>query len=87
MVAESVADIRSELDRLVGPGPATRYGVEQLPDLRRYLQALAWRVTKLPDDPAADQRRLESAQAAEQRMSRAVPGWPVAEKFVAGFRP
>ena len=84
VVAQSVADIRSELGRLVGPGPATRFGVEQLPDLRRYLQALVWRVTKLPDDPAADQRRLESARAAEQRMSQAVPGWPVVDPMATG---
>ena len=42
----------------VAPKPVSRIGVTRLPDLRRYLQALAWRTTKLPDDPSGDARRL-----------------------------
>ena len=77
VVAESVADVRAELDRLVGPRPVSRIGTDRLGDLRRYLQALAWRAAKLPDDPAGDARRLASARAAERLMAEHVPGWPV----------
>jgi ATP-dependent helicase HrpA len=54
VVAQSAADVRAELDRLVGPRFVSRYGAARLPDLRRYLQALAWRVGRIPDDPAGD---------------------------------
>ncbi len=77
VVADSVADINAELDRLVGPRPVTRIGCDQLPDLRRYLQALAWRAAKLADDPAADSRRMAAARAGERMMAQGVPGWPV----------
>jgi ATP-dependent helicase HrpA len=77
VIADSVADVRSELDRLVGPRPVSRIGVQRLGDLRRYLQALAWRTSKMAEDPAADTRRLVAARAAEELMAAHVPGWPV----------
>jgi ATP-dependent helicase HrpA len=79
VVAQSAADVRAELDRLVGPRFVSRYGAARLPDLRRYLQALAWRVGRIPDDPAGDARRLAEARAAEAVLAAAVPGWPVSE--------
>jgi ATP-dependent helicase HrpA len=83
VVATSVADIRTELDRLAGPRPATSRSVEELPNLRRYLQALHWRVTKLPDDPAADRRRLDQVRTAENAMAAAVPDWPILDPAAA----
>jgi ATP-dependent helicase HrpA len=83
VVAESVADMRAELDRLVGPRAVSRMGAEQLPDLRRYLQALAWRATKLPDDPAADIRRVHAARAGERLVALHVPSWPVLDPMAA----
>ncbi len=77
VVAQSVSDIRAELARLVGPAPVSRIGADQVPDLRRYLQALAWRAAKLPDDPAADAHRLAAARAGEALMAQHVAGWPV----------
>jgi ATP-dependent helicase HrpA len=77
VLADSVADVRVELDRLVGPRAVSRIGVQRLVDLRRYLQALAWRTTKMAEDPAADARRLAAARAAEALMDAHVPGWPV----------
>ena len=84
MVTDAVADIRAELDRLVGPRPVSRMGAERMADLRRYLQALAWRVAKLPDDPAADSRRRAAAHAAEALMATRVDGWPVPDPMAAG---
>ncbi len=84
VIANSVADVRSELDRLVGPRPVSRIGADRLPDLRRYLQALAWRTSKLADDPAADSRRLEAARAGERLMAANVAQWPVADPMASG---
>ncbi len=77
VVAASAADIRSELARLVGPKPISRIGADRLPDLRRYLQALAWRAQRVAGDPPGDARRLAAALAAEELLRGAVPGWPV----------
>ncbi len=84
VVADSVADIRAELDRLVGPRPVTRIGAANLPDLRRYLQALVWRASKLPDDPAADSRRLDAARTAEALMAHTIAEWPVPDPMAQG---
>jgi ATP-dependent helicase HrpA len=84
VIADSVADVRAELDRLVGPRPVSRIGADHLPDLRRYLQALAWRTSKLADDPAADSRRLEAARSGERLMAEHVPQWPVADQMASG---
>jgi ATP-dependent helicase HrpA len=70
-------DLRAELDRLAGPGFVTRYGADRLPDVRRYLQALAWRAARLADDPWADAQRLAQAREAEAVLAAAVPQWPV----------
>jgi ATP-dependent helicase HrpA len=83
VVADSVADIRAELTRLVGPRPVTRIGADHLPDLRRYLQALSWRASKLPDDPAADSRRLAAARVGERLMRQVVPQWPVPDPMAS----
>ncbi len=79
IVADSAADIREELERLLGAQPVTRIGADRLPDLRRYLQALAWRTARLPDDPAGDAGRLASVRQAEALLAGRIPGWPVAD--------
>ncbi|HSO04291.1 MAG TPA: DUF3418 domain-containing protein, partial [Candidatus Limnocylindrales bacterium] len=84
LVAASADDMRAELERLVGPRPVTRIGADHLPDLRRYLQALAWRATKVADDPAADARRLAAARAGERLMAANVPEWPVNDRMSVG---
>ncbi|MCW2716061.1 MAG: ATP-dependent helicase HrpA [Frankiales bacterium] len=58
----SVADMRAQLDRLVGPGFVTRTGRDRLPDVLRSLQAMQARLDRLPADPARD--RLNTAQVA-----------------------
>ncbi|UJW36615.1 ATP-dependent RNA helicase HrpA [Saccharothrix sp. AJ9571] len=57
-LAESLADIRSQLDGLVFSGFVTATGSARLPDLVRYLRAIERRLDKLPGDPARDVERL-----------------------------
>src|SRR5437763_12370102 len=45
--AESLADIRSQLDGLVFPGFVTATGFDRLPNLVRYLRAIERRIDKL----------------------------------------
>jgi ATP-dependent helicase HrpA len=86
VVAESVRDIRAELDRMLAPQPVSRIGVSGLVDLRRRMAALAWRVGKLPDDPGADALRLAEVRRAEALLAAHVPGWPVADPMLADPR-
>ncbi|MFB9378821.1 ATP-dependent RNA helicase HrpA [Kineococcus gynurae] len=50
----SLADVRAQLDDLVGPGFVTRAGVERVGDLLRYLQGVARRLERMPADPQRD---------------------------------
>ncbi len=83
VVADAVVDIRAELDRLVGPAPLSRIGLHRMPDLRRYLQALAWRATRLADDPPGDARRMTQVLRAEDLLAGAVADWPVVDPMLA----
>jgi len=49
-----VADLRAQLAGLVYPGFVTATGVEQLPQLARYLRAMLRRIEVLPADPVRD---------------------------------
>jgi ATP-dependent helicase HrpA len=76
---DSVADIRSQLGALVGPGFATSTGKARLPDLLRYLQALEVRLDKLEADPARDRSHVVvvlRVQAELDDLRRKVPPSP-----------
>ncbi|MGH3752669.1 MAG: DUF3418 domain-containing protein, partial [Pseudonocardiaceae bacterium] len=77
-LAPAVADVRAQLASLVGPGFVTATGAQRLPDLTRYLQAIARRLDKLPRDPDRDRdwmHRIETvAQAYRQLRDEAGDG-------------
>jgi ATP-dependent helicase HrpA len=50
----AVADMRTQLERLVYPGFLTGLGGDRLADLRRYLQAIERRIEMLPENPRRD---------------------------------
>jgi ATP-dependent helicase HrpA len=65
-VLPALADLRGQLAGLIYPRFVTDAGRDRLPDLLRYLDAMARRLDKLPDDPARDralQARVERVQA------------------------
>jgi ATP-dependent helicase HrpA len=63
--ADAVADIRSQLDRLMPPGFVTGTGIARLGDLTRYVTAIARRLERLPQAPAADRDRMARVHAVE----------------------
>jgi ATP-dependent helicase HrpA len=68
----AVADVRAQLAGLLGPGFVTATGAQRLPDLTRYLQAIARRLDKLPRDPDRDRdwmHRLGAVARAYQELS------------------
>ena len=63
----SVDDMRAQLDRLVRPGFVTATGLDRLPDVERYVEAIARRAAKLPEDPRRDRQRMAEVVALENR--------------------
>jgi len=64
---ETVLDVRAHLGRLLHPGWIATVGVDRLPDLRRYVEAIAHRVERAPKDPCRDESRLVLLQDLERR--------------------
>ena len=64
-VAAGADDARRQLDRLVRPGFVTAAGAARLPDIVRYVQAIAHRLSKLPEDPHRDAARLREVAGLE----------------------
>ncbi|WP_019972403.1 ATP-dependent RNA helicase HrpA [Mycobacterium sp. 141] len=63
--ADAVADIRSQLDRLLPKGFVTAAGAPRLADLARYVTAIARRLERLPQAVAADRERMSRVHAVE----------------------
>ncbi|WP_029109143.1 ATP-dependent RNA helicase HrpA [Mycobacterium sp. URHD0025] len=63
--ADAVADIRSQLDRLLPKGFVAMAGVARLNDLTRYVTAIARRLERLSQAPGADRERMARVHAVE----------------------
>ena len=63
--ADAIADVRSQLDRLLPNGFVTIAGVARLADLVRYVTAAARRLERLPHAIAADRERMARVHAVE----------------------
>jgi ATP-dependent helicase HrpA len=75
--APAIADVRAQLAGLIGPGFVTATGAQRLPDLARYLQAIARRLDKLPRNPDRDQawmHRVAAVVQAYRQLSRSDNG-------------
>jgi ATP-dependent helicase HrpA len=59
-------DLRAHLRRLVHRGFISETGLDRLPELPRYLQAMAYRLDRLADNPQRDRDSMLRAQAVEQ---------------------
>ncbi|MGH3982364.1 MAG: DUF3418 domain-containing protein, partial [Pseudonocardiaceae bacterium] len=62
----AVADVRDQLAHLIRPGFVSATGVQRLPDLTRYLQAIERRLDKLPRDPDRDRTWMHRVQTVVQ---------------------
>ena len=75
-LAPATDDVRAQLDALVYPGWVTATGRRRLPDVLRYLRAMAQRLDRLPGDLAGDAERMESVAyvtAAWRRLAELPP--------------
>jgi ATP-dependent helicase HrpA len=66
----SLADVRQQLDRLVGPGFVAVTGSAHLPDLLRYLEATSRRLDRLPADVRRDRERMAAVAEVQSRYER-----------------
>lgn len=77
----SYTDLRDQYRALIGPGFVVATGVERLPDLLRYLQAMERRLDKLPTDVTREQARVralaELAEDYRRLLASLPPGRPV----------
>jgi ATP-dependent helicase HrpA len=76
VLADSLADIRAHLSRLVNPGFVTATGYRRLPDILRYLQAIGYRLDKLAANPARDRDLTMRVQEIERESDRVAAGLP-----------
>ncbi|WP_043844357.1 ATP-dependent RNA helicase HrpA [Amycolatopsis taiwanensis] len=74
--AESLADIRQQLDGLVYPGFVTATGLARLPNLVRYLRAIERRLEKLSTGAARDVEMLRDVQWIIEEYRHAVSALP-----------
>ncbi len=71
VVAEAHADVREQLEALVGAGFITRAGAARLPDLRRYVRAMKRRLEQVAADPARDRVRMQEVQQLQAAAGKA----------------
>ncbi|MEU3736474.1 ATP-dependent RNA helicase HrpA [Streptomyces sp. NPDC032198] len=55
----NLADVRAQLDALIGPGFVTATGIRRLPDLMRYMTAADRRLQQMPTNVQRDTSRME----------------------------
>ncbi|MGV9799036.1 ATP-dependent RNA helicase HrpA [Mycobacterium sp. NPDC003449] len=84
--SDAVADIRSQLDRLLPRGFVTSAGIARLADLTRYLTAVLRRLERLAQAPAADRDRMQRVHAVEDAYDDLVQALSPARAAAADVR-
>ena len=65
-----MADARAHLGRLVRPGFVVRAGARRLPDVRRYVRGIEYRLERAAQDLNKDRRRIAEVAPLEERLAR-----------------
>ena len=87
--ADSIADMRAQLEALLPTGFVTATGRPRLADLARYITAIGRRLEKLPREVDVDRARMlrvHQMQAAYRDLVSALPPARVAAEDVADIR-
>ncbi|MGI8417295.1 MAG: DUF3418 domain-containing protein, partial [Nakamurella sp.] len=85
-LAAAAIDMRSELAALVHPGFITVTSAAHLPDLDRYLQALATRAERARQNPDRDRDRMAEVLALGAELQDAIAGLRVERRADADVR-
>ncbi len=79
----ALADVRAQVDGLVGPGFVTAAGAARLPDLLRYLRAAVVRLERLPSDVVRDRDLMGTVQRLAAEHDRVVASLPASRRLDA----
>jgi ATP-dependent helicase HrpA len=74
----ATADVREQLDGLVGPGYLTKAGLRRLPSVARYLRGIERRLDKLPENPGRDAQLMAVIHELEEEYRGALAALPPA---------
>jgi ATP-dependent helicase HrpA len=75
ILAPALADLREQLGELIRPGFVAGVGWQRLPDLLRYLRAMARRLERLPANPDRDRKAMAEVHQVRAEFD-ALPGPP-----------
>lgn len=78
----ATADMRAQLDQLVYAGFLTAVGADRLPDVRRYLEAIAYRTARVIEDPVRDEAAMATIHDLEAEQRRLQDLWPDSLKVI-----
>jgi len=84
--AEAVDDIRAQFRRLLPEGFVALAGRDRLPDLARYLTAIARRLELLPRDVEIDRARMQRVRAVSEAYEKLVAALPASRSAAADVR-
>jgi ATP-dependent helicase HrpA len=79
-------DVAAQVARLVHSGFLTETGAARLPDVRRYLEAAARRLERLPDAVAVDRDRMAAVHELETAYAARRAAWPVGRPLPPALR-
>ena len=72
----AMTDLQAQLDGLIRPFFVREAGAARLPDLLRYLRAMAVRLDRLPGDPARDRGSQSQVEMACDELAKALDAVP-----------
>lgn len=72
----AMTDLQAQLDGLVRPSFVRDAGAARLPDVLRYLKAMAVRLDRLPGDPARDRGSQSQIEMAADELAKALDALP-----------
>ena len=79
----AVSDVAAQLNGLIYPGFVAALGSDRLADVRRYLDAAAYRLERLAENPARDRERMDGVIALETRYEELLDTLPASDALVA----
>lgn len=75
-LAPAVADVRAQLDALIGPGFLTASGSARLPAVARYVKAIGRRLDKLADNAGRDAQQMAVVHRVQDAYHQALTALP-----------
>jgi len=76
------ADVASQVGQFIYPGFLAGVGADRLDDVRRYLQAAAYRLRKLPENPQRDLERMRRVRILEDELEALMDSLPWTPRMV-----